>query len=171
MFVIHEMAINEPRHPSPVRFVLTQANEGKCQQLVCLYASFYATLGPDNTPSGRHFAGNMCSSCDIITLFGRDSKFANLVASSGCHAFKKQVLCCSYVCSHVCGVAEKENEEEEKSSWSEQFAMALTSAYAVQQSAAAAKCGVPSGEVWRTALETASNVGTKQVTAISILYY
>lgn len=71
----------------------------------------------------------------------------------------------------LCGAAEKENEEEEKSSWSEQFAMALTSAYAVQQSAAAAKCGVPSGEVWRTALETASNVGTKQVTAVSILYY
>jgi hypothetical protein len=71
----------------------------------------------------------------------------------------------------LCGAAEKENEEEEeKSSWSEQFAMALTSAYAVQQSAAAAKCGVPSGEVWRTALETASNVGTKQVTAVSILY-
>lgn len=64
--------------------------------------------------------------------------------------------------SHVFS-ADKENEEEEKNSWSEQFARALTTAYAAQQSAAAAKCDVSSGEVWRVALEAASNVGAKQV--------
>ncbi|CAL8464277.1 g3812 [Coccomyxa elongata] len=58
---------------------------------------------------------------------------------------------------------DKENEEDEEDSWSEKFAMALTTAYAAQQSAAAAKCGVSPGEVWRAALEAASNVGTRQV--------
>ncbi len=62
-----------------------------------------------------------------------------------------------------CNDADKENNEDEEGSWSEKFATALTTAYAAQQSAAAARCGVSPGEVWRAALEAASNVGTRQV--------
>ncbi len=64
--------------------------------------------------------------------------------------------------------ADEEEEKSEEDSWSERFATALTTAYAAQQSAAAAKCSVSPGEVWRAALEAASNVGAKQVMPLCI---
>lgn len=54
-------------------------------------------------------------------------------------------------------------EDEEKESLSDKFSDFLTALYAQQQNSVAEKCGVSSGEAWRTALEAASNVGAKQV--------
>jgi len=57
---------------------------------------------------------------------------------------------------------DEEDANDEGENWSEKFATYLTAAYAQLQTAAANKCGVSSGEVWRTALEAASNAGAKQ---------
>lgn len=61
MYVNREMAINEPRHPSPVKFVHIKPMKENVSSFYVLYANFYATSGPDNTPSGRHFAGDICN--------------------------------------------------------------------------------------------------------------
>lgn len=64
-------------------------------------------------------------------------------------------------CAAPC--VDEEDADEEGEGWSEKFAMYLTAAYAQLQTAAANRCGVSSGEVWRTALEAASNAGAQQV--------
>lgn len=53
--------------------------------------------------------------------------------------------------------------EEEEDGLSQKFAAVLTGLYAEQQTAAADKCGVSGGELWRVAFESASNTGAKQV--------